>query len=148
MSALPEHAIPGVSVGVVQVLALAGRPLSEQDRSGIFSAKEGAQGSFEGAAEQHRCPGVLLLPAIEIAMPIPPRAGEVLADLGVAVGHQATCGLSRFAGESSSQRPAGAKPSSRSREVPLKSMWLILTTPFRPTSCVSSTSSRPSSSVS
>ena len=131
-----------------RVLALTGRPLGEQHCSGIFSAKERAQSPFEGATEQHRRSGVLLLPAVEIAMPIAPRAGEVLADLGVAVGHQATCGLSRFAGESSSQRPAGAKPSSRSREVPLKTMWLILTTPFSPTSCFSSTSSRPSSSVS
>ena len=65
-------------------------------------------------------------------MPVAPRAGEVLADLGITVGHQATCGLSRFAGESSSQRPAGAKPSSRSKEAPLKMMWLIVTTPFSP----------------
>src|SRR5258708_5917681 len=96
--------------------------------------KHGTQSSFEGATEQHRCTSVFLLPAIEIAMPIAPRAGKVLADLGVAVGHQATCGLSRFAGESASQRLAGTKPSSRSKEAPLKTMWLILTTPFRPTS--------------
>jgi hypothetical protein len=57
----------------------------------------------------------LLLP-IKIAMPIAPRTGEVLADLVVAVRHPATCGLCRFAGESSSQRLAAAKPSSRSRE--------------------------------
>ena len=40
---------------------------------------------------------------------------------------QATCGLSRFAGESSSQRSAGAKPSRRRREAPLSTMWLIFT---------------------
>ena len=77
----------GVVVGILQVLALAGRPLGEQDGSRIFPAKERAQCCFEGATEEHRCPGVFLLPAIEIAMPIPPWAGEVLADLGVAVGH-------------------------------------------------------------
>src|SRR4029077_12482724 len=100
---LLKHAIPGVSVGVVQVFALAGRPLGEQHSAGIFSAKECAQGSFEGPTEKHRRSRVFLLPPIKISMPIAPRTGEVLADLGVAVCHQATCGLSRFTGESSSQ---------------------------------------------
>ena len=60
---------------------------ANRTRSGIFPAKERAQSQFEGATEEHRRPRVLLLPAIEIAMPIAPRTGEVLADLGVAVGH-------------------------------------------------------------
>ena len=71
----------------MQALVLTRRPFGEQDCPGIFPAEKGTQSLFEGAAEQHRGPGVLLLPAIEIAVPIPPRAGEVLADLGVAVGH-------------------------------------------------------------
>ena len=71
----------------MQPLILTGRPFGEQDCSGIFPAKIGAQSLFEGAAEEHRRTGIFLLPAIEIAMPIAPRAGEVLADLGVAVGH-------------------------------------------------------------
>ena len=84
-----------------------------RDISRIFSAEEGAQSLFEGATEQHCCPGVLLFPAVQIAMPIPARAGEVLADLGVAVGHHATCGLSRLVAgvDSSSHRLAGANPS-------------------------------------
>src|ERR1017187_65638 len=135
---MPENAIPGVSVGIVQVLVLTSRPLVEQDCSGIFPAKKGAQGSFEGAPEEHGRPGIFFSPAIEISMPIAARAGEVLADLGGAVGHQATCSFSRFAGESSCQRPAGANPSSRSRSATLKMMWLILTTPFSPTSCPAS----------
>jgi hypothetical protein len=95
---LPQHTIPGVSVGVVQALALTVRPLGEQGCSGIFPAKIGSQGLFEGAAEEHCRAGVLLLLAIEVAMPITPRAGEVLADLSVAVGHSGhlrvvqTCG--------------------------------------------------------
>src|ERR1035441_1103687 len=117
----------------MQALILTSRPLRKEHCSRIFTAKKGSQGSLEGATEEHRSPGIFFLPAIEIAMPIAARASKVLADLGVAVGHQATCGLSRFVGESSSQRPAGAKPSSRSREAPLMTMWLILTTPFRPT---------------
>src|ERR1039457_2114887 len=71
----------------MQLLDLAGRPLRKQYRSGIFPAKERTQGLFECAPEQHRRPCVLLLPAVEIAIPIPPRAGEVLADLCVAVSH-------------------------------------------------------------
>src|ERR1700676_4322573 len=131
---LPEHAIPGVSIGVLQALALERGPLGKQHSARIFSTKECSQRSFEGAAEQHRRPCVLLLPAIKIAMAIAPRAGEVMADLRVAVGHQATCGLSRLAGESSAQRSAGAKPSSRNRNAPLTTMRLIFTTPISPTS--------------
>jgi len=37
--ALPEHAIPGVAVRVVQALVLAGRPFRVEDCSGIFPAK-------------------------------------------------------------------------------------------------------------
>ena len=59
----------------MQAPVLRGRPFGEQDCSGIFPA------------EQHRRPGVLLLPTLEIAMLIKPRAGQVLANLGVAVGH-------------------------------------------------------------
>jgi hypothetical protein len=40
---------------------------------------------FEGSAEEHGGPGILLPPAVEITMPIASRAGEVVADLGVAV---------------------------------------------------------------
>src|ERR1035437_6660548 len=71
----------------MQLLGLAGRPLRKQDCSGIFPAKEGTKGLFESATEQHRRTGVLLLPAVKRAMPVAPRAGEILADLGVAVGH-------------------------------------------------------------
>src|SRR5579864_2511345 len=71
---LPEHPIPGVSIGVMQALVLTGGPLGEQHCSRIFPAKESSEGLFEGAAEQHRGAGVFLLPAIEIAMPIAPGA--------------------------------------------------------------------------
>src|SRR5579862_7466344 len=71
----------------MQILALTGRPLIEQNGTGIFPAKEGAQGLFEGAPEEYRCAAVLLLPAVEVAMLVSLRTGQVLADLGVAVGH-------------------------------------------------------------
>jgi hypothetical protein len=53
-------------------------------------------------------------------MSVAPRAAEVLADLGVAVGHQATSDpvfLKHEAEESSAHWLAGAKPSKLSREV-------------------------------
>src|ERR1017187_3616418 len=48
---LSKHTIPGVSVGVMQALTLTDRPLVEQNCPGIFPAKKGSQGSFEGAAD-------------------------------------------------------------------------------------------------
>src|SRR5579872_828286 len=84
---LPQHPIPRVSVRIVQVLTLTGRPLFEQGCSWIFATKYSTQGSFEGAPKEHRRASVLFLPAVEVAMPIPPRAGQVLADLSEAVGH-------------------------------------------------------------
>src|SRR4051812_12506881 len=74
-------------MGILQVLVLIGRPLVEQDCSGIFPTEIGSHSGFKGPAEQHGCTVVLLLPAVEIAMPITTRASEVLADLSVAVGH-------------------------------------------------------------
>jgi hypothetical protein len=52
-------------------------------------------------------------------VPIAAGASQVVADFGVAVDHQATCGLSSFSVERSSQRFEGAKPSNRGRDVPL-----------------------------
>jgi hypothetical protein len=84
---LTEHAIPGISLRIMQLLALTGTPLRKQDFSGIFPPKECSQCLFESATEEHRCPGIFLFPAVEIAIPIPPRTGEVLADLRVAICH-------------------------------------------------------------
>ena len=82
---LLEHAIPGVVVRKVQILIFASRPFTKEDVPGIFTAKVGAQSLFEGTPEKHRGTSVFLFPAIEIAMAIAPRAGQVLTDLGVAV---------------------------------------------------------------
>ena len=72
-------------------------------------------------------------------------AGEVLAELGVAVDHHATSEPEFFTEaeeqDSSSHWLAGAKPSKLSREVPLTVVWLILTTPRSPDRAFSSTSS-------
>ena len=45
---------------------------------------------FESASKEHGGPGILFLPAIEIAMAIAPGTSQIVADLGVGVGHQAT----------------------------------------------------------
>src|SRR4029077_9212355 len=93
-------------------------------------------GLFEGSTEEHGGPGVLLPPAVEIAMLVASRAGKVLADLGVAIDHDATLELLSLTGgaaESSSHWLAGAKPSRLSREVPCMTVWLIFTKPPSPT---------------
>ena len=51
--------------------------------------EQSCQGLFEAASEKHGGPNVFLLPAIEIAMPVAARAGQVLRNLGVAVIHRA-----------------------------------------------------------
>src|SRR5215469_98086 len=120
-------------IGKLQVLVFAGRPFAKEDIARVFVAEVGAQSKFESTSEEHRRPRVLFLPAIEVSVAITSRAIQVLADLGVAVGHQDAC-ASRLAGESSSHRLAEAKPSNRRSELPLKTIWLILTTPLSPTS--------------
>src|SRR5580704_11892636 len=84
-------------------------------------------------------------------MPVTPWAGQILADLGVAVGHRVTSRWAAVADEApdnSSHWLAGAKPSRLSREVPFRTTWLILTTPRRPIRFLSSISSRPRNLVS
>src|ERR1700685_282371 len=148
LNALLQHAIPGVALQVVQALVLTSAPFVKQSSCSIFAQEISSECAFKCAPKEHGGACIFFLPGIEVTVAITPRAGQVLADLRVAVGHQATCEPSRFEGESSSQPPAGAKPSSRSREAPLMMMWLIFTTPVRPINCDSSTSSRPSSSTS
>src|SRR5437763_12641028 len=105
---------------VLELLILTGLPFLKQGSRRILPQKEGGQSSFKGAPEEHGRPGVFLLPAIEIAMTVASRAGQVLADLGIAVHHQATSdsgGSSAAIGESSFQRLSGANTSRLSREM-------------------------------
>src|SRR5262245_22160610 len=99
------------------------RPLLEQRGGRIVTSEIGGESLFEGPAKQHSGAGVLLFPGVEIAIPVAARAREVLANLRVAVGHQATSGLplARVDAEDNvSHWLAGAKPSSLSREVPCR----------------------------
>src|SRR5579863_1051853 len=102
----------------MQSLVLTCTPFAKQHSGSILAQKVGSDGTLKGPPEKHGGPRIFFLPAIEIAMSIAPRAGQILADLRVAVSHQATCEPSRLVGESSSQRPAAAKPSKRSIEDP------------------------------
>src|SRR5208282_504956 len=141
------NANPGVVAGVGQAHVLASSPLLEQHRRRVFAAKKGGQGLFESSAEEHGRARVFLLPTIEVAMPVTSRAAEILADLGVGVGHRdASAVLEREArdtgpADSSSHWLAGAKPSRLMSEMPLSTVWLIMTTPRSPGKAFSSTCS-------
>src|SRR6266567_7712710 len=116
--------------------------------------KVGGQRLLKCPAEQQPGTSFLLLPAINVAIPVLPRAGEIVAELGIAVDHHATSGSApsgSLAGGTtinSSQSPAGAKASRFIYVRPFTVVWETLITPWSPTRRLSSSSSRPSSSVS
>ena len=70
-----EHQLPGVMVRKLQTLIFVCGAFAKQYDPWILPAKVGAQIEFERAAEEHRRAGILLLPAIEVAVPIPPGTG-------------------------------------------------------------------------
>src|SRR2546427_2582066 len=137
LNALFEHAIPRVAMRVLKFLILTELPFLKQGCRGILAQEVGGQSAFEGAAEEHGGPVIFLLPTIQITMTIASRAGEVLADLGVAINHQATSdpgGSSAAVGERSCQRLRGANPSRLRTEMPCTMAWLTFSTPWKPTS--------------
>src|SRR5438477_10343137 len=121
LNALFEHAIPRIAMRVLELLILTELPFLKQGSRGILAQEVGGQSAFEGAAEEHGGPSIFLLPTIQVTMTIASRAGQILADLGVAVNHQATSdpgGSSAAVGESSCQRLRGANPSRLRTEMP------------------------------
>src|SRR5437867_1711325 len=90
LNALLEHAIPAIAMRVLELLILIELPCLKQGSRCVLVEKVGGQSPLKGATEEHGCPGVLLLPSIQITMTVAARTGEVLADLGIAVDHQAT----------------------------------------------------------
>src|ERR1019366_9524561 len=151
LDALLEHVVPGVVARVGQLQVLAWRPLLEQYCCWVFVTEQSRHRLFEAAAEKHGGPGVFFLPAVQIAMAITARAGQVLGNLGVAVIHRDArsfreplpllAGGTRTEVANSSHWLAGAKPSRFTSEMPLTTVWLIFTTPTRPRRARSSTSS-------
>jgi hypothetical protein len=150
LNALPQHVLPAVVRAIFNWAVLMGTPLLEEDGCGVLVQKKCSQRLFEYTAEEHAGAGILLLPAIEIPVAVATWTGEIVTDLGVAVGHQAISepvGLpAEEAVDSSSHWLAGAKPSKFSKDLPFRVVWLILTTPRRPNRAFSSISSRPISS--
>src|SRR5438552_12925967 len=67
LDSLLQHAVPGISVRVLQALVLASRPFAKQDSRGVFAEEVGSQSPLEGSPEQGG-PGILLLPAVEVVM--------------------------------------------------------------------------------
>src|ERR1019366_4262682 len=126
-------------------------PLLKQDCRRVFVTKQSRHSLLEAAAEEHGGAGVFFLPAVQIAMVITARAGQVLRNLGVAVIHgdalsfsvpfPLAAGRIGIAVASSSHWLAGAKPSKFTSEIPLTTVWLILTTPTKPRRARSSHSS-------
>src|ERR1019366_4343982 len=127
LNALLQHVVPGVVSGVGQLQVLTRCPLLKQDCRWIFATEQSRHRLLEAAAEKHGGANVFLLPAIEIAMPVTARAGQVLGDLGVAVIHRDAlsfreplpllAGGTRTEVASSSHWLAGAKPSRFTSEI-------------------------------
>jgi hypothetical protein len=112
LNALLEHAIPGIAMRVLELLILIKLPFLKQGDRRVLAEEIGVQSAFKGAPEEHGCPNVFLLPAIQITMTVAPRARQILADLGIAVDHQPTSdsgGSSAAVGESSFQRLSDAR---------------------------------------
>src|SRR5208282_861912 len=93
MDSLMERLIPGMALGVIERRIPVGSPFLEQGGCGILAMKVGGQGLFEAPAEDHRGPGILLPPSVEVAIAIAARAAQVLADLRVAIDHLRSPGL-------------------------------------------------------
>src|SRR5207237_6369311 len=87
LNALLEHAVPAVAMRVFELLILTELPFLKQGSRRVLPEKVGGQSPFKGAPEEHGCPGVFFLPAIQITMTVAARTGQVLAYLGVAVHH-------------------------------------------------------------
>jgi hypothetical protein len=87
-----QHAVPAIALGIVETAFPVSGPLPVEHRGGILPLEVGTHGLLERSAEQHGRPCVFLLPAIEVAMLVAARAAQILADLGIAVGLDATLG--------------------------------------------------------
>src|SRR5207244_11890160 len=74
LNPLLQHAVPAVPVRVVQWLILIDGPLAVESSGRVFPSEICGQGLLEDATEKHGCPGILLLPAIQIAVTIASRA--------------------------------------------------------------------------
>src|SRR5579863_2044992 len=105
MNSLMQEPIPGLPLPVLKRSVAEGFPFFEQRFGAVPLFEVSAECLLKAAAKDHGCPGVLLAPAIEIAVAIAARAAQVLADLGIAVSHARVSLASLW--ESSSHSAAG-----------------------------------------
>src|SRR2546425_9458375 len=66
LNALLEHAIPGVTMRVLELLILIEFPFLKQGSRRVLAEEVGGQSTFKGAPEEHGCPSIFLFPAIQI----------------------------------------------------------------------------------
>src|SRR6202035_3144729 len=129
-----QHAVPAIALGIVEIAVPACCPFPIERRGGILPVEVGRHTLLERPTKQHGCPGVFLSPPIEVPMLVAAWAGQILTDLGVAVGHEDTSdprGSMSVKIESSSHRAAGAKPSKLRTAMPWMVTSLTFTTPQR-----------------
>src|SRR6267154_6755490 len=87
MDSLVKEPIPGLPLFVFKRNIAVRLPFFEKRSSAIFLTKVGTQSFFKTATEDHRCPCLFFLPAIQVTVPIAARAAKILADLRVAIDH-------------------------------------------------------------
>src|SRR6266567_7946441 len=88
MDPLMEEAVPGLSFAVFKWSIAVCFPFLEKHSSAILLTKVGTKSPFKAATEDHRCPCLFFLPAIQIAVTIATRAAKILANLRVAIDHR------------------------------------------------------------
>src|SRR6267378_4296024 len=88
MDALVEKAVPGFSFAEFKRSITMRIPFLEKHGGTILLAKVGTQSFFKAATEDHRCPGLFFLPAIQITVTVAAGAAKILTDLRVAIDHR------------------------------------------------------------
>src|SRR6266851_4391629 len=87
MDPLVEEAVPGLSSAVFKWSIAVRIPFLEKHSGAILLTKVGTKSLFKAATEDHRCPGLFFLPAIQIPVAVAARAAKILANLRVAIDH-------------------------------------------------------------
>src|SRR6266436_2168650 len=87
MDSLMEEVVPGLSFSVFKRSIAVRIPFLEERSGAILLTKVGAESFLKAAPEDHRCSGLFLPPAIQVAVAIAARAAQVLTDLRVAIDH-------------------------------------------------------------
>src|SRR5258708_28462310 len=87
MDSLVEEPIPGLSLAECKRSIAIPIPFFEKHSSAILLTEMRTQSLFKTATEDHRCPRLFFLPAIQVAVTIATRAAQVLTNLRIAIDH-------------------------------------------------------------